>query len=83
MHLPPTATRLFIATQPNPYGMGSKWQPSALQTAWQALVPNMLSWQPLDTDHYGIVASPSVQTIAKIINNDLIEHTHGERHERT
>ncbi|WP_122848380.1 non-ribosomal peptide synthetase [Pseudomonas viridiflava] len=83
VQLPATATRLFIATQPNPYGMGSKWQPSALQTAWQALVPNMLSWQPLDTDHYGIVASPSVQTIAKIINNDLIEHTHGERHERT
>ncbi len=81
--LPATATRLFIATQPNPYGMGSKWQPSALKTAWQALVPSMLSWQPLDTDHYGIVASPSVQTIANIINTDLIEHTHGERHERT
>ncbi|MEE4915319.1 amino acid adenylation domain-containing protein [Pseudomonas alliivorans] len=81
--LPVTATRLFIATQPNPYGMGSKWQLPALKTAWQALVPNMLSWQPMDTDHYGIVASPWAQTIAMIINADLIEQTCGERHERT
>ncbi|MBA1228148.1 amino acid adenylation domain-containing protein [Pseudomonas viridiflava] len=79
--LPATATRLFIAMQPNPYGVGRNWQLPALKTAWQAVLPQLLSWQPLDTDHYGIVASPWVQTIAEMINTDVIEQIPGERHE--
>ncbi|ORC62368.1 non-ribosomal peptide synthetase [Pseudomonas floridensis] len=71
--LPATATRLFIATRPNPYGMGNNWQMPALKAAWQALLPQLQSWQPLDTDHYGMVASPWVQAIAEMINTDLIE----------
>ncbi|WP_235669251.1 thioesterase domain-containing protein, partial [Pseudomonas savastanoi] len=66
-----TRARLFIATRPNPYGMGSAWQMADLQRAWQDLLPHLLSWQPLDTDHYGIVAAPWAQLIAEMINADL------------
>ncbi len=66
-----TPVRLFIATQPNPYGMGSAWRIADLQRAWQGLLPHMSSWQALDTDHYGIVAAPWVQVIAEMINADL------------
>lgn len=69
--LPDTKARLFIATRPNPYGMGSAWQVADLQRAWQDLLPHLLSWQPLDTDHYGIVAAPWAQLIAEMINADL------------
>jgi hypothetical protein len=42
-----------------------------LQRAWQQLLPHALSWQPLDTDHYGIVAAPWAQLMAEMINADL------------
>ncbi|EPF65906.1 hybrid non-ribosomal peptide synthetase/type I polyketide synthase [Pseudomonas syringae] len=66
-----TPVRLFIATQPNPYGMGSAWRIADLQRAWQGLLPHMSSWEALDTDHYGIVAAPWAQVIAEMINADL------------
>ncbi|WP_440092845.1 amino acid adenylation domain-containing protein [Pseudomonas syringae] len=69
--LPGTTARLFIATRPNPYGFGTAWQMTDLQRAWQQLLPHALGWQPLDTDHYGIVAAPWAQLMAEMINADL------------
>lgn len=65
-----TATRLFIATRANPYGMGKAWHIADLQRAWQGLLPQMRSWQALDTDHYGIVAGQWAREIADIISTD-------------
>jgi len=65
-----TATRMFIATRPNPYGMGGAWQVADLRQAWQGLLPQLRSWQALDTDHYGIVAGPWARLIAETISTD-------------
>ncbi|MFA1029623.1 Non-ribosomal peptide synthetase/polyketide synthetase [Pseudomonas syringae pv. helianthi] len=72
LSLPCTRARLFIATHPNPYGMGSAWRMADLQQAWQGLLPKRSGWQPLDTDHYGIVTAPWAQVIAEMINADLL-----------
>ncbi|QGL59663.1 amino acid adenylation domain-containing protein [Pseudomonas coronafaciens pv. oryzae str. 1_6] len=69
--LPDTKARLFIATRPNPYGIGTAWQLADLRRAWQQLLPHSLSWQPLDTDHYGIVAAPWAHVMAEMINSDF------------
>jgi thioesterase domain-containing protein len=83
-HVPATLAgptgRLFIATRPNPYGIGSGWQAQDLRQAWQALLPDLDSWTALDTDHYGIVTGPWARQIAEAINADLLrqeERVHG------
>ncbi|WP_248920048.1 hybrid non-ribosomal peptide synthetase/type I polyketide synthase [Pseudomonas entomophila] len=64
--------QLFIAIQPNPYGIGSGWQAQDLCQAWQALLPGLRNWEALDTDHYGIVTGPWARQIAQAINRDLL-----------
>ncbi|QXH54364.1 non-ribosomal peptide synthetase [Pseudomonas maumuensis] len=80
-HVPPmladTPGRLFIATRPNPYGIGSGWQAQDLRQAWQALLPGLSDWAALDTDHYGIVAGPWARQIAEAINADLLAQGEG------
>ncbi|MFJ2485205.1 amino acid adenylation domain-containing protein [Pseudomonas sp. NPDC087639] len=65
-----TAVRMFIAGQPNPYGLGNAWSMDDLHRRWQALLPQLLSWQPLDTDHYGIVAGRWARLLAEVIGTD-------------
>ncbi|MBV4504329.1 amino acid adenylation domain-containing protein [Pseudomonas sp. BW13M1] len=80
-HVPATLAgptgRLFIATRPNPYGIGSGWQTQDLRQAWQALLPDLDSWTALDTDHYGIVTGPLARQIAEAINADLLRQEEG------
>ncbi|WMW03741.1 non-ribosomal peptide synthetase [Pseudomonas entomophila] len=72
-----TTGQLFIATQPNPYGIGSGWQAQDLCQAWQALLPGLRNWVALDTDHYGIVSGPWARKIAEAINSDLLAREEG------
>jgi len=65
-----TAVRLFIAGQANPYGLGNAWNPDDLQRNWQALLPQLRSWQTLDTDHYGIVVGRWARLLAETIGTD-------------
>ncbi|SCZ41290.1 amino acid adenylation domain-containing protein [Pseudomonas sp. NFIX49] len=65
-----TAVRLFIAGHANPYGLGNAWNPDDLQRNWQALLPQLRSWQTLDTDHYGIVAGRWARLMAEVIGTD-------------
>lgn len=65
-----TAVRLFIAGQANPYGLRNAWNPDDLQRNWQALLPQLRSWQTLDTDHYGIVAGRWARLLAEAIGTD-------------
>ncbi len=65
-----TAVRLFIAGHANPYGLGNDWSPDDLQRNWQALLPQLRSWQALDTDHYGIVAGRWARLLAEVIGTD-------------
>ncbi|MGN8120129.1 amino acid adenylation domain-containing protein [Pseudomonas sp. 22082] len=65
-----TAVRLFIAGHANPYGLGNDWNPDDLQRNWQALLPQLRSWQTLDTDHYGIVAGRWARLLAEVIGTD-------------
>ncbi|UZE26698.1 hybrid non-ribosomal peptide synthetase/type I polyketide synthase [Pseudomonas asplenii] len=65
--LPGTCTRLFVARQANPYGVGRNWQMDQLKAAWQTLLPQLLDWQTLDTDHYGIVAGYWARLIGETI----------------
>ncbi len=65
-----TQARLFIATQANPYGVGEGWDMDALHQAWRALLPCLLGWQLLDTDHYGVVTGPWARGIAEMISAD-------------
>ncbi|WP_323151311.1 SDR family NAD(P)-dependent oxidoreductase, partial [Pseudomonas glycinae] len=65
-----TAVRLFIAGHANPYGLGNAWNPDDLQRNWQALLPQLRSWQTLDTDHYGIVAGRWARLLAEVIGTD-------------
>ncbi len=65
--LPSTCTRLFVARQANPYGVGRNWQMDQLKAAWQTLLPQLLDWQTLDTDHYGIVAGHWARLIGETI----------------
>ncbi|WP_375097982.1 MULTISPECIES: amino acid adenylation domain-containing protein [unclassified Pseudomonas] len=67
------AVRLFVATQPNPYGIGIGWQAQDLHQAWQALLPGLYGWTPLDTDHYGIVSGRWARQIAETVNVDLVQ----------
>ncbi|MCU0121632.1 amino acid adenylation domain-containing protein [Pseudomonas sp. B2M1-30] len=62
-----TAARMFIAGHANPYGLGNAWNMDDLQHSWRALLPRLLSWQRLDTDHYGIVAGRWARMIAEVI----------------
>ncbi|MFZ4963087.1 amino acid adenylation domain-containing protein [Pseudomonas sp. Mn2068] len=71
-----TPARLFIASQANPYGVGRGWQADELQRAWQGLLPHLLEWRVLDTDHYGIVGGRWARLIAEVIGSD----GQGERH---
>jgi amino acid adenylation domain-containing protein len=73
-----TAVRMFIAGQANPYGVGNAWSGHDLKRTWQGLLPHMLSWQVLDTDHYGIVAGQWARLIAEMISADSEE---GDRHD--
>ncbi|MGF6127532.1 amino acid adenylation domain-containing protein [Pseudomonas frederiksbergensis] len=80
---PPLATtsvRMFIAAQANPYGVGSAWNVEDLKHTWQGLFPQLLSWQLLDTDHYGIVAGQWAREIAEIISTDS-QPEEGDQHE--
>jgi amino acid adenylation domain-containing protein len=76
-----TEARVFIARHANPYGVGNAWGMDDLQHAWQALLPGLLGWQLLDTDHYGIVAGPWARMIAEMISTDFTTLQLGERHE--
>lgn len=77
--LPGTAVRVFIAEHANPYGLGSAWRLEDLQRSWQKMLPQLLDWQRLDTDHYGIVTGRWARLIAQVINRD--ESTGmGDRH---
>jgi amino acid adenylation domain-containing protein len=73
-----TSVRMFIAGQANPYGVGNAWDMDELKRSWQALLPQLLSWQRLDTDHYGIVEGQWARVIAEMISADSGE---GDRHE--
>ncbi|MBF7140965.1 MULTISPECIES: hybrid non-ribosomal peptide synthetase/type I polyketide synthase [Pseudomonas] len=70
-----TPVQVFMASQPNPYGIGTAWAPEALKAAWQALLPRLEGWQPMATDHYGIVAGPWVQRIAQAISRQHLVDT--------
>nr|WP_236197277.1 non-ribosomal peptide synthetase [Pseudomonas glycinae] len=65
-----TVVRLFSAGHANPYGLGNAWNPDDLQRNWQALLPQLRSWQTLDTDHYGIVAGRWARLLAEVIGTD-------------
>lgn len=75
-----TCVRIFSAAQANPYSVGEAWNAADLKQAWQDLLPQLLSWQRLDTDHYGIVAGPWAQVIADIISTDT-QPEEGNQHE--
>ncbi|NWD51155.1 non-ribosomal peptide synthetase [Pseudomonas gingeri] len=74
--LPDTPTRVFIASQANPHGIGQGWQADELKQAWQGLLPRLSDWMTLDTDHYGIVGGRWARRIAEVIGSD----GQGERH---
>ncbi|WP_213938240.1 non-ribosomal peptide synthetase [Pseudomonas sp. dw_612] len=78
--LPTTSVRMFIAAHANPYGVGTAWNTEDLKHTWQGLLPRLLSWQLLDTDHYGIVAGQWARVLADIINTDS-QPEEGEQHE--
>ncbi|WP_263262414.1 non-ribosomal peptide synthetase [Pseudomonas sp. RIT-PI-S] len=63
-----TPTQLFIARQANPYGFGTSWQLDELKRAWQGKLGCLESWQPMDTDHYGIVSGRWARDIAAAIS---------------
>jgi len=65
-----TPVRMFIAGHANPYGLGNAWHMDDLQRRWQALLPQLQSWQRLDTDHYGIVAGRWARLLAEVIGTD-------------
>ncbi|UQS17581.1 hybrid non-ribosomal peptide synthetase/type I polyketide synthase [Pseudomonas sp. HS6] len=65
-----TPVRMFIAGHANPYGLGNNWNMEKLQRNWQALLPQLQSWQRLDTDHYGIVAGRWARMLAEVIGTD-------------
>ncbi|WP_439821233.1 amino acid adenylation domain-containing protein [Pseudomonas sp. HLG18] len=62
-----TPVRMFIAGRANPYGLGDAWSLDDLQRHWRALLPQLQSWQRLDTDHYGIVAGHWARMLAEVI----------------
>ncbi|PCR95763.1 non-ribosomal peptide synthetase [Pseudomonas fluorescens] len=65
-----TPVRMFIAGHANPYGLGDAWSMDDLQRNWQALLPQLRSWQRLDTDHYGIVAGRWARMLAEVIGTE-------------
>ncbi|TFH79391.1 hybrid non-ribosomal peptide synthetase/type I polyketide synthase [Pseudomonas kribbensis] len=65
-----TPVWMFIAGHANPYGLGNAWNMNDLQRNWQALLPQLQSWQRLDTDHYGIVAGPWARMLAEVIGTE-------------
>lgn len=65
-----TPVRMLIAGHANPYGLGNAWHMDDLQRRWQALLPQLQSWQRLDTDHYGIVAGRWARLLAEVIGSD-------------
>jgi amino acid adenylation domain-containing protein len=75
-----TSVRLFIAAQANPYSVGNAWNAEDLKQTWQDLLPQMLSWQRLDTDHYGIVAGQWARMIADMISTDF-QPEEGNQHD--
>ncbi|UWF51920.1 amino acid adenylation domain-containing protein [Pseudomonas sp. N3-W] len=75
-----TSVRMFIARQANPYGVGGRWAMDELERSWQKLLPKLLSWQVLETDHYGIVAGQWARLIAEMISADS-PSAEGDRHE--
>ncbi|MGY2438214.1 amino acid adenylation domain-containing protein [Pseudomonas sp. SDO52101_S400] len=65
-----TPVWMFIAGHANPYGLGNAWSMDDLQRNWQALLPQLQSWQRLDTDHYGIVAGHWARMLAEVIGTE-------------
>ncbi|WP_248743542.1 MULTISPECIES: non-ribosomal peptide synthetase [unclassified Pseudomonas] len=65
-----TRVQMFIAGHANPYGLGNAWNMNDLQRNWQALLPQLQSWQRLETDHYGIVAGRWARMLAEVIGTE-------------
>ncbi|WP_367256870.1 amino acid adenylation domain-containing protein [Pseudomonas sp. stari2] len=65
-----TRVQMFIAGHANPYGLGNAWNMNDLQRNWQALLPQLQSWQRLDTDHYGIVAGRWARLLAEVVGTE-------------
>ncbi|MFC9429680.1 amino acid adenylation domain-containing protein [Streptomyces sp. NPDC056987] len=62
-----TPTRLWPAGRPVT-GMPSAGSPEEQRALWRPYLPELRSWQPLDTTHYGVVRQPYVAAVAEAIN---------------
>jgi thioesterase domain-containing protein len=66
-----TPSRLWLAAQPVP-GLPAPAPVEQQARQWQARLTGPVSWQPLDTTHYGIVRPPQAQLIAEAISTSPV-----------